>query len=67
MLCVVIFSVFMVLLPERGMLRFYLEPARRLQQYPDVSGIVTLKVDVLKTCRWAHLASPGWLLGDWRC
>ena len=28
MLCVVIFIVFMVLLPEGGMLRFYLEPAR---------------------------------------
>ena len=28
MLCVVNFSVFMVLLPEGGMLRFYLEPAR---------------------------------------
>ena len=28
MLCVVIFSVFMVLFPKGGMLRFYLEPAR---------------------------------------
>ena len=31
--CVVIFSVFMVLLPEGGMLRFYLEPARIYIRY----------------------------------
>ena len=35
MLCVVVFSIFMVLLPEGGMSRFYLEPARRWLRVAD--------------------------------